>query len=47
VPITRGITTKLSWLTGFKGYSGGQFDRDWSRPEKNLTGNDFIIGVIR
>jgi hypothetical protein len=47
VPITRGITTKLPWLTGFKGYSGGQFNPDWLRPEKNLTGSDFIRGVIR
>jgi hypothetical protein len=47
VPITRGITSKLPWLTGFKGYSGGQLNPDRSRPEKNLTGNDFIKGVLR
>jgi hypothetical protein len=47
VPITRGITTKLPWLTAFKGYSGGQFNPDQSRPEKNLTGSDFIKGVLR
>ena len=47
VPISRGIATKLPWLLGFKGYSGGQFSPDWSRPEKNLTGNDFIKGTLR
>jgi hypothetical protein len=46
-PISRGIRTRLPWRTGFKGYSGGQFDPDWSRPEKNLTGNDFIKGTLR
>jgi hypothetical protein len=47
VPISRGITTKLPWLIGFKGYSGGQFSPDWSRPEKNLTGTDFVKGTLR
>jgi hypothetical protein len=47
VPITRGIAAKLPWLTGFNGYSGDQFNPDWSRPEKNLTGSDFIKGVLR
>jgi hypothetical protein len=45
--IGRGIRAKLPWLIGFKGYSGGQSDPDWSRPEKNLTGNDFIKGTVR
>jgi hypothetical protein len=47
VPITREITTKLPWLTGFKGYSGGQFNPDRSRPENNLTGSEFIKGALR
>jgi hypothetical protein len=33
-PVTRGIFQKLQWLAGLKGYTGGQFEPDWSRPEK-------------
>jgi hypothetical protein len=46
-PVTRGIFQRLPWLAGFKGYSGGQGQPDWSRPEKNLTGNLFTRGAIR
>ena len=46
-PVTRGIFQRLPWLAGFKGYSGGQAQPDWSRPEKNLTGNLFTRGAIR
>lgn len=44
VPITRGIQARLPWLERFTGYSGGQFDPDWTHPEKNLVGRDFSIG---
>jgi len=47
VPISRGITAKLPWLAGFKGYTGGQLSLDRSRPEKNLTGDDFVKGSVR
>jgi hypothetical protein len=44
-PATREIAKKLPWIVGFKGYSGGQLHPDWSKPEKNLTGNHFIKGT--
>ena len=44
-PVTRGVEKKLPWLAGFKGYSGGQLHPDWLRPEKNLTGSQFIKGA--
>jgi hypothetical protein len=44
-PVTRGIEKKLPWIVGFKGYSGGQLHPDWSRPERNLTGNHFTKGT--
>jgi len=47
VPISRRIQTKLPWLMGFKGLSGGQHHIDQLKPEKNLTGNDFIRGTFR
>jgi hypothetical protein len=47
VPISRGIEAKLPWLLSFKGLSGGQSNIDRQRPEKNLTGNDFIKGSVR
>ena len=34
-------------LTAEWEHSGGQSGPDRSRPEKNLTGNDFIKGVLR
>jgi hypothetical protein len=43
--VTNGITEKLPWILTLKGYSGGQIHPDWSRPEKNLTGNQFIRGT--
>jgi hypothetical protein len=46
-PITRGIGTRLPWLKGFKGYSGGQFEPIWTRPEENLVGTDFSMGSSR
>ena len=47
VSVSRGIEAKLPWLMGFRGLSGGQFDIDQLRPEKNLTGTDFIKGHVR
>jgi len=44
-PLTRGIERKLPRLKDFKGYLGGPFDATWSRPSRNLTGNDFIKGL--
>jgi hypothetical protein len=44
--VTRGIEKKVPWIIGFKGYSGGQLHPDWSRPERNLTGNHFIKGTL-
>jgi hypothetical protein len=41
----RQIEKKLPWLPGFKGYTGGQRDPDWSRPEKNLAAYHFIKGA--
>lgn len=38
VPISRGITAKLPWITGLKGYIGGQL---------GLTGNDFVKGSVQ
>lgn len=43
-PVTREIEGRLSWLPSFKGYLGGQLHPDWSKPERNLTGNQFIRG---
>ena len=45
-PVTRGIFQRLPWLAGLKGYMGGQFKPDWSRPEKNLTANLFTSGAL-
>ncbi|WP_137042549.1 hypothetical protein [Pseudolabrys sp. FHR47] len=46
-PVTRGILQKLPWLLDLKGYSGGQFAPDWSRPEKNLTAGLFTRGSLQ
>jgi hypothetical protein len=46
-PVTRGIFQRLPWLRGFRGHSGGQFEPDWSTPERNLTFNMFTVGAIR
>lgn len=36
-PVTRQIESKLPFLQSLRGYSGGQFNPDWSHPERNLT----------
>jgi hypothetical protein len=46
VPITQGIERILPWLRSHKGYlAGGRHDASWSRPARNLTGNEFIKGL--
>lgn len=40
-PITRNIYTRLPWLDGFKGVTGGRFDPTWINPGKNLYANHF------
>jgi hypothetical protein len=45
-PVTRGIEQKLPWLRSHTGYlAGRQHDPTWSRPSRNLTGNEFIKGL--
>jgi hypothetical protein len=45
-PVTRGIEQRLPWLRSHKGYlAGPQHDPTWSRPSRNLTGNEFIKGL--
>jgi hypothetical protein len=46
-PISHGIAAKLPWLMGFKGLTGGQPNIDQQRPERNLTGSDFIKGTVQ
>jgi hypothetical protein len=46
-PITTGIEQKLPWLRNFRGVLGGQAQPDHLRPERNLSGNDFIQGMRR
>ncbi|MBX9776150.1 MAG: hypothetical protein K2Y71_17355 [Xanthobacteraceae bacterium] len=46
MPITQGIERMLPWLRSHTGYlAGGRHDASWSRPARNLTGNEFIKGL--
>jgi hypothetical protein len=40
--VTRGIKERLPWLQGFKGVTGGDFDRTWAHPGQNLYASHFM-----
>lgn len=46
-PVTTGIYKILPWLRSHKGYlAGPEVDLTNSRPSRNLTGNEFVKGLL-